>query len=90
MKNLSQYLWQPLHKLLKYSLIIIPIYSMQGKVATIYSLKDLEEKSQHNPYIVLFAYKKEDFTKKVHIKANAFSQRAQEIINNNGGKAEVV
>lgn len=37
---------------------------MQGKVATIYSLKDLEEKSQHNPYIVLFAYKKEDFTKK--------------------------
>lgn len=32
----------------------------------------------------------EDFTKAVHIKANAFSKRAREIIEKNGGKAEVV
>jgi len=32
----------------------------------------------------------EDFTKAVHIKANAFSKRAHEIIEQNGGKAEVV
>lgn len=32
----------------------------------------------------------EEFTKAVHIKANAFSKRAQEIIEKSGGKAEVV
>ena len=32
----------------------------------------------------------EEFTKTVHIKANGFSQRAIEIIEANGGKAEVV
>jgi len=32
----------------------------------------------------------EEFTKAVHIKANAFSKRAREIIEKNGGKAEVV
>jgi ribosomal protein L15 len=32
----------------------------------------------------------EDFTKTVHIKANAFSKRAVELIEKNGGKAEVV
>ncbi len=32
----------------------------------------------------------EDFTKTVTIKANAFSKRAKEIIEKNGGKAEVV
>jgi len=31
-----------------------------------------------------------EFTKAVHIKANAFSKRAAEIIEKNGGKAEVV
>jgi large subunit ribosomal protein L15 len=32
----------------------------------------------------------EEFTNTVHIKANAFSKRAREIIEKNGGKAEVV
>ncbi|HNU54246.1 MAG TPA: 50S ribosomal protein L15 [Candidatus Syntrophosphaera sp.] len=32
----------------------------------------------------------EEFTKTVHIKANAFSQRAIQLIEANGGKAEVV
>ena len=32
----------------------------------------------------------EEFTKAVHIKANAFSKRAKEIIEKSGGKAEVV
>jgi len=31
-----------------------------------------------------------DFTKKIHIKANAFSSNARELIEKNGGKAEVV
>ncbi|PID30074.1 MAG: 50S ribosomal protein L15 [Candidatus Cloacimonadota bacterium] len=34
--------------------------------------------------------KAENFTKKVNIKANAFSKRAKELIEKNGGKAEVV
>jgi ribosomal protein L15 len=33
---------------------------------------------------------KDEFTKTVNIKANAFSQKAKEIIEKNGGKAEVV
>ena len=31
-----------------------------------------------------------DFTKKLHIKANAFSETAKKIIEDNGGKAEVI
>ncbi len=40
--------------------------------------------------IKILASVTEDFTKAVHIKANAFSKRAREIIEKNGGKAEVV
>ncbi|HNX38667.1 MAG TPA: 50S ribosomal protein L15 [Candidatus Cloacimonadota bacterium] len=43
----------------------------------------------HAPVKILAALN-EDFTKAVHIKANAFSKRAKEIIEKNGGKAEVV
>ncbi|RTL06578.1 hypothetical protein EKK58_04555 [Candidatus Dependentiae bacterium] len=35
--------------------------SIESKIATIYSLKDIEEKAQNNPYLVLFAYKKESY-----------------------------
>ena len=64
---------------------------------TVFDIPKLEKlgllpaKGKKSKYPVkVLASVKEDFTKKVHIKANAFSQRAQEIINNNGGKAEVV
>lgn len=42
-----------------------------------------------NPVKVLAALN-EEFNLKINIKANAFSKRAQEIIEANGGKAEVV
>ena len=40
--------------------------------------------------VKILASTTEEFTKAVHIKANAFSQRALELIEKNGGKAEVV
>lgn len=40
--------------------------------------------------VKILAGTKEEFTKTVTIKAHAFSQRAKEIIEKNGGKAEVV
>lgn len=40
--------------------------------------------------VKILAGSTENFTKAVHIKANAFSKRAIEIIEKNGGKAEVV
>lgn len=46
-------------------------------------------KKSKSPVKVL-ANTTEEFTKTVHIKANAFSQHAIEIIEKNGGKAEVV
>ncbi len=46
-------------------------------------------KKSKSPVKVL-ADVKEDFTKKVNIQANAFSKRAVELIEKNGGKAEVV
>ena len=46
-------------------------------------------KKSKSPVKVL-ADVKEDFTKKVNIQANAFSNRAVELIEKNGGKAEVV
>lgn len=64
MKNLNKFLLQHQKTLLKYSILILHICSIQSKIATIYSLKDIEEKSQSNPYIVLFAYKKEAYNNK--------------------------
>lgn len=46
-------------------------------------------KKAHAPVKILAALN-EEFTKAVHIKANAFSKRAAEIIEKSGGKAEVV
>lgn len=46
-------------------------------------------KKSHAPLKIL-ASTTVEFTKAVHIKANAFSKRAIEIIEKNGGKAEVV
>ena len=43
-----------------------------------------------NAPVKVLAGVKEEFTKTVTIKANAFSQRAKEIIEKNGGKAEVM
>lgn len=48
-------------------------------------------KGQKGKYpIKVLASLTEEFTKTVHIKAHAFSKRAIEIIEANGGKAEVV
>ncbi|MEN6446059.1 MAG: 50S ribosomal protein L15 [Candidatus Cloacimonas sp.] len=43
-----------------------------------------------NTPVKVLAGVKDDFTKTVYIKANAFSQKARELIEKNGGKAEVV
>jgi len=43
-----------------------------------------------NAPVKVLAGVKDEFTKTVNIKANAFSQKAKEIIEKNGGKAEVV
>jgi len=40
--------------------------------------------------VKILAGTKEEFTKTVNIKAHAFSERAKELIEKNGGKAEVV
>jgi large subunit ribosomal protein L15 len=45
-------------------------------------------KNKKSPVKILA--KVEEFTKKVNIKANAFSKRAKELIEKNGGKAEEV
>jgi large subunit ribosomal protein L15 len=50
-------------------------------------------KKSHKNEIVqvkILAKGSENFTKKIHVKANAFSQTAKELIEKNGGKAEVV
>lgn len=46
-------------------------------------------KKQYRPVKIL-AGSSEDFTKAVNIKANAFSKKAVEVIEKNGGKAEVI
>ena len=57
----------------------------------------LEEKSiirscgqYKNMPVKILAQGSEEFTKKINIKANAFSKAAKEIIEKNGGKAEVM
>jgi large subunit ribosomal protein L15 len=45
---------------------------------------------KHSSPVKILAGSIENFTKAVHIKANAFSKKAIEIIEKNGGKAEVV
>jgi hypothetical protein len=61
--------------LFKYILLGTYICVTQGKIATIYSLKDIEEKSKNNPYLVLFAYKKDLYNKK----DRAFKQKIDRI-----------
>ncbi len=43
-----------------------------------------------NPVKVLASLDEQEFTQKINIQANAFSRRAKELIEANGGKAEVV
>jgi hypothetical protein len=64
LKNLYQLWSQHLRRLLKYSLLVTYICTAQAKIATIYSVKDIEEKSKNNPYLVVFAYKKDFYNKK--------------------------
>lgn len=60
-------------------------------ISKLESLGFLPSKGKKSKYPVkVLAGTKEEFTQKVHIKANAFSKRAEELINSNGGKAEVV
>jgi large subunit ribosomal protein L15 len=47
------------------------------------------KKNEKAPVKIL-ANLREEFTKKINIKANAFSKAAKELIEKNGGKAEVV
>lgn len=70
---------------------------LEGLEETSFDIQSLEAmgmvptkgKKSHAPLKVL-ASTNVEFTKAVHIKANAFSKRAAEIIEKNGGKAEVV
>ena len=76
MKNSRQFWPLYLKNLFKYIILLSTyICVAQGKIATIYSLKDIEEKSKNNPYLVLFAYKKDLYTKK----DRAFKQKIDRI-----------
>jgi len=50
----------------------------------------LSKGAKHEQPIKILASKAEEFTKKINIKAHAFSAKAREIIEKNGGKAEVI
>ena len=51
----------------------------------------VEVKGKKGKYPVkVLASTTEEFTKPVHIRANAFSKKAKELIEANGGKAEVI
>ncbi len=70
---------------------LIGLEETEFDIAKLELLGLLPAKGKKGKYPVkVLASVKEDFTQKVHIKANAFSQRAMELIAKNGGKAEVV
>lgn len=77
---------------------ILNLRSLIGLSETDYDIAKLETmglipaKGQkgNNPVKVLATLDDQEFTQKINIQANAFSRRAKELIEANGGKAEVV
>jgi len=76
---------------------IIKLEQLQNISETVFDVQKLEElglikKAIKNNYIPVkvLANDSENFNKKIVIKVNAFSGKAKEVIEKNGGKAEVV
>jgi large subunit ribosomal protein L15 len=70
---------------------LVGLEESEFDIAKLELLGLLPAKGKKSKYPVkVLASVQEDFTKKVHIKANAFSKNAVELIEKNGGKAEVV
>jgi large subunit ribosomal protein L15 len=75
---------------------ILNINRLQEMEETEWDVEKLESmglipsKGKSNSPVKILAGSHEDFTKAIHIKANAFSKNALAVIEKNGGKAEVI
>ncbi len=76
---------------------IVNLQNLLEMDESIFDIKKLEElgviptsKKKDKYPVKILAKLKSEFTKKVDIKANAFSSSAKKIIEDNGGKAEVI
>jgi len=76
---------------------IVNLYQLAEIEEKTIDIQTLEDKaiirsqgSYKNMPVKILADGADDFKKTFHIKANAFSQKAKELIEKNGGKAEVV
>ena len=76
---------------------IVNLYQLAGLDVDIIDVQVLEEKAiirsqgnYKNLPVKILADGADGFSKKIHLKANAFSAKSIEIIEKNGGKAEVI
>jgi len=76
---------------------IVNLYQLSKLEMEIIDIQAMEDKAiirsqgrYKNMAVKILADGSAEFTQKLHIKANAFSETAKKIIENNGGKAEVI
>jgi len=76
---------------------IVNLYQLNELDMDIIDIQIMEEKAiirsqgrYKSMAVKILADGSKDFSKKIHVKANAFSESAKKVIEDNGGKAEVI